>query len=100
MSEPLFRRSMWFEGDELVHRLEQPSRELILDTNREMRKAEPMADRPGLGRWALSVPLEDWQALRAKYPDLASRDPQISSRAWLAFMQSSEAEPYKVRDSV
>ena len=54
-----------------------------------------MADQQGLGRWALSVPLEDWQRLRGKYPDLASTDAAIKSRAWLEFIASPEAAPFR-----
>jgi hypothetical protein len=80
--------------------MEQPSRPLILDTMAELRKAGGAPDRPGLGRWALSVPFEDWVRLREKYPDLASTDAKVKSRAWLKLIASPEAAPFKVRDRV
>jgi hypothetical protein len=87
-------------GERVAFATEQASRPLILDTVQEIRKAEPMADRPGLGRWALSVPLIDWMALKRKYPDLASKDSEIRSKAWGRFMLSDESKPYRMRDKI
>jgi hypothetical protein len=78
----------------------QRARPLILDTLQKMRTAAPMADRPGLGRWALSVPEEDHLALCLKYPDLASVDAGIRSAAWGRFIASSESLPYRVRERI
>lgn len=87
-------------GDFLVSTRTQYARPAILDTLAEMRKAEPMADRPGLGRWALSVPFEDWLRLRERYPDLASKDTRARTRAWQRLMQSPEGAMYRVRDRI
>jgi len=65
-----------------------------------MRKATPMADREGIGRWALSVPMEDWLGLRRKYPDLQSKDPATRSKAWERFIQSDESKPYRTREKI
>ena len=55
------------------------------------------ADREGLGRWMLSIPLEDMEKLRLARPDLASLDSGIKSRAYLEFMRSDDSKPYKMR---
>jgi hypothetical protein len=79
----------------------QSDEDLILETNHELRKCdEPIPDREGLGRWALSIPLLKWVELRRKYPDLASKDPQIRSRAYLHFMRTAESIPYRVRGTI
>lgn len=96
----MFEQLLKVEGDKAVVITHQPTRRLILDTAAELRKAGGVADQQGLGRWALSVPLEDWQRLRGKYPDLASTDAAIKSRAWLAFIASPEAAPFKIRERV
>jgi hypothetical protein len=96
----LFKQALKLEGDQLTHTLEQPTRGLILDTAEKLRQIGGIADRPGLGRWALSVPFEDWLRLRAKYPDLAATDQRVKSRAWLKFISSPEAAPFKVRERV
>jgi len=79
---------------------EQPDESLILQTNAELQKCDPVADRDGLGRWALSIPFLKWMELRRQYPDLASKDPQIRSRAYLRFMRSPESIPYRVRERI
>lgn len=96
----MFRQGIWIRGRELTHVLEQPGREGVLEAVRATRHEHPVADRPGLGRWGLSVPFEDWLRLRDKYPDLASVDARIKSRAWLRFMASDESVPYRMRDRV
>ena len=75
----------------------QAEESLIFDTNRELQKCDPVPDREGLGRWALSIPMLEWVNLRTKYPDLACPDMQIRTRAFLHFMRSAESVPYRVR---
>jgi hypothetical protein len=77
-----------------------PKERLILETNAELRKCEPMADRDGLGRWALSVPFLKWVELRRKFPALASTDAEVKSRAWRSFIASADSLPYRVRERV
>lgn len=88
----------WMEADGLTVKREQPERGLILDTLQRMRNLEPMADLPGIGRWALSIPAEDWLTIREQYPELQSKDGQERSRAWARFIASDESIPYRVRD--
>ena len=88
------------EAERLTCVTTQPMERLILETNAELRKCEPMADREGLGRWALSVPFLKWVELRRKYPDLASTCAEVKSRAWLRFINSPESAPFKVREHV
>lgn len=79
----------------LYRELSQPSRRLILERNAELRKSEAVRDL-SFGRLALTIPLEDWQDLRARYPELASKDGEIRARAWQRFISSAESLPYKV----
>jgi hypothetical protein len=88
------------EGESLVTIREQHARPLILDTVARVRADGGIADREGLGRWALSIPFEDYIALRDKYPELASTDPKIKSRAYRRFMRSPESLPYRVREKI
>jgi hypothetical protein len=88
------------EAERLTVVTHHPQERLILETNAELRKCEPMADREGLGRWALSVPFLKWIELRRKYPDLASTSSAVKSRAWLRFIASDESLPFKVRERV
>lgn len=88
------------DGSRLTGVRTQYARPAILETLAEMRKADPMRDFEGLGRWALSVPFEDWLALRQKYPDLAAQDVEVKSAAWMRFIRSPESAPFKVRVKV
>lgn len=88
------------EGDTVGSVREQIARPLILDTLGHMRQAAPMADSEGLGRWALCIPHEDWLRLRDKYPALASPDQAEKSRAYVAFINSSESAPFRVRERI
>jgi hypothetical protein len=87
------------EGATLTCVKTQLERPMILDTLAEMRKAAPMRDQEGLGRWALSVPMEDWLALRERFPDLQSKDQQTKTRAWLRIVNDPEFSYLRVRDA-
>lgn len=96
----MFRQGIWLRDGQVTHAWEQTNRGQVLDAVAATRREHPVADRPALGRWALSIPFEDHAQLLRKYPDLGSRDAAIKSRAWLAFMASAESEPYKMRDRI
>jgi hypothetical protein len=78
----------------------QPARNFIMEAIEDMRKVSLARDLPGLGRWALCIPLEDREKLGKKYPDPDSTDPMIKSRAYAAFIASDESKPYRMRDKV
>jgi len=75
----------------------QPTRDLILDNNAELRK-NPGAIKPlsfmGL---ACTIPLEDWYNLIRKYPDLGSPIAEIQQPAFEKFLRSSESAIYRVQ---
>jgi hypothetical protein len=96
----MFRQGIWLRDGRVTHALEQTNRSEVLQAVAATRREHPVADREGLGRWALSVPYVDWLELRRKYPDLASPDAQIKSRAWLQFMASDESAAYRMREGV
>ena len=81
----------------LYRELSQPSRRAILERNQAIRNESGVLRDLTFGRLALTVPLEDWDALKLKYPDLASKDGEIRSRAWTRFIASAESEPYRVK---
>ena len=96
----MFRVSLQIRDNTLTTVSEQLARPLILDTIQELNKIAPLPDRPGIGRWALSIPFEDWLRLREKYPDLANKDAKIKSAAYMRFINSAESAPFKVRAKV
>jgi hypothetical protein len=69
---------------------------VILERNRDLRNAKAVRDVPGMGRLALTIPLDDRERLRRKYPELDSTDAQTRTLAWKRFIASEESAPYKV----
>lgn len=96
----MFRQGLWIRDGRVTHAWEQPGRVGILEAVAATRREHPVADRPGFGRWALSVPLEDHAQLVRKYPELGSPDARIRSAAWLRFIKSPESAPYRMRDRI
>lgn len=78
-------------------KLHQPTRDMILDNNAELRK-NPGAIRPlsfmGL---ACTIPLEDWWNLVRKYPDLNATNSDQREIAMQKFLRSSESAIYRVQ---
>ena len=81
-------------------RLIQPTRNLVLERNQELRKNPDAIRKLESMGWELSIPLSDYHNLRKKYPDLASPDGLVRSLAWKQFIGSAESVPYRVRDRV
>jgi hypothetical protein len=85
-------------GREITCWREQPGRAGILHTI-ERRRLEGVVprDSEGLGRMMLQIPFEDWLRLREQYPELASVDGKIKTRAYCRLMRSPESAPFRVR---
>jgi hypothetical protein len=84
----------------LVCKRDQAGRELILERNAALRREEGTLRDLTFARQIASIPLDDWAVLIAKYPDLDSRDAATKRRALVAFLQSPEGEPYRVRGKI
>jgi hypothetical protein len=87
------------DGKELTCYRAQPDRAAILHTI-ERRRLEGIAPRDveGLGRLMLQIPWEDLERLKRKYPDLASPDGKIKTRAYYRLLASPESMPFRVRE--
>ena len=93
--------SQWkVEQGHLVRKQTQPTEDLLLDSNAELRK-NPGALRP-LSFMGLELRIPELHYLRLvkKYPDLNSPDGLTRRNAWRKFMASAEADPYRVHDRV
>jgi hypothetical protein len=88
------------QGDTLTSVRTQYGRDEIIETVAQLRQGGGAPDRPGFGRFALVIPQLDWLALREKYPELASSDIKIKSRAYHLFMRSDESKPYRLREKI
>lgn len=97
----LIRHTVFDSQDGTAHgRLLQPSRDLILQRNQELRKNPDAIRKLESMGWELSIPEADYYNLRKKYPDLASPDGMVRTLAWKSFLASAESVPYRVRDRV
>ena len=86
------------DGGRLVRVQHQPSRDLILNRNAELRKNPDAIDDLTFAGLELTIPLVDLAILRKKYPGLNAMDGQERTDAWRRFFGSSEADPYRIRD--
>ena len=68
-----------------------------LETIAAIRRELEIRDRDGLGRWMLSIPLEDYHVLLRKHPELASKDPKVKTAFYRRFFRSPESAPYRIR---
>ena len=86
------------EQGHLVRVQQQPGRDKIMDATNELRKNEGALKPLGWGALSLRIPDIDYVKLVKKYPDLMSPNNEQKRAAWLRFMGSSEADPYRVTD--
>ena len=85
------------KAGKLKRRSELAGRFAILDDNQRLRN-EPEAMRNlSFAGLALQIPEPDLYALWRKYPELNAPDKMTRRNAWIRFMGSSEADPYRVR---
>lgn len=59
------------------------------------KRKEQARDMQGIGRTALDIPEPLLKLAYDYFPDLNSPDKEISAKAWLKFMQSSDAEIFR-----
>ena len=78
-------------------KLVQPSRNMILDNNAELRKNPGAIRSLSFMGLACTIPLEDWYNLIRKYPDLGSPVAEIQQPAFEKFLRSSESAIYRVQ---
>lgn len=92
---PVLQRTVLEDG-RLYNDWHQAGRGAILDENRVILNARD-ARKLGWGEPSLRIPELDLVLLKAKYPDLASRDGLVKRRAWIKFLNDPESAPYRVQ---
>ena len=90
----LYRDTWTLEDGKLWRDRQQTNRLDILRANEVLRRSE--ANKLDGMRWALRIPEDDYVALRARDPELASNERAVRDRAWSKFLASSESLPYRV----
>ena len=81
----------------LYRKLTQPDRHLILSRNAELRKNPGVITDLSFGRYHLSIPLEDYEVLKKKYPVIVRGSNAERTAFYKRFIRSVESIPYRVQ---
>lgn len=85
--------------DRIYHETSQPTEDLILERNADLRKDNALRDL-SFGRQVASIPFIMWEkAIRSGY-DLASKDPEIAQKEIFRYLQSDEGKLCLVRNKL
>ena len=83
--------------DRLYVKRSQPDRDLILHRNAELQKNPGVITDFSFGRYHLSIPLEDYEVLKKKYPILVNGSNAERTAFYKRFIRSSESRIYRVQ---
>ena len=100
MADEVFKSRMVYQPheDKMYHELTQPTEDLILKRNAELRKNPGALRDFSFGRMAASIPLNVYEkALRDGY-QLTCTDAQIRQKEIFRFLQSEEGKKCLVQD--
>ncbi len=84
-------------GSRLVRKLTQTDRQIILERNARLRNNRGAIKDCSFARMHLSIPFEDYEMLRRKYPILKAGSNHERSQWYKKFIRSSESIPYRVQ---
>ena len=83
------------EPGKIYTRRTQASEDLILNRNQRMRIEKPERDL-SFGRHVACVPLNSYEMLKRKFPDLASSDGKIKTKAWAKILTDPKYKKFLV----
>ncbi len=83
--------------DKIYRRLSQPSRDLILNQNAELRKNPGVIRDLSFARHTFRIPKIDMEVLKKKYPVLVDGDADAQRKFYVWFLGQSESLPYRVQ---
>ena len=72
-----------------------PNHKRVLEENQAIRNGGLVENKADM-HWALSMTPMQFDKIKKKYPDVASEDNEIQTKAWKKFIRSSESKPYRV----
>ena len=98
--DEVFKSEYEVQGDKLVRALTQPTENLILERNNELRKNPGMIRDLSFGRWLATIPFNDIEALRRKYPELVHGDAQLVAQTWMKIFHMPEYRKFLVGNKV
>lgn len=104
--DEVIKSELYFEGDLLIHKKTQPTENLILERNQDLRKNEgvirDLQDEDGetWGRMVATIPLIVFeQAIKSGYR-LRSREKGEASKELFRFLQSPVGKTCLIRDKL
>lgn len=99
MQDGVFKSEVVFQKheDKMYHKLTQPSEDIILNRNRELRKNQGAINDFGKGtqtwgRMVASIPLNMFEKAKRDGYDLESKDAEIAQRELNRYLQSTEGK--------
>lgn len=98
--DEVFKAEYEVQGDKLVRALTQPSENLILERNSELRKNPGVMRDLSFGRLLATIPFNDIEALRRKYPVLKFGDAEQIAKAWMKIFHMPEYRKFLVGNKV
>lgn len=102
--DEIFKSELSFEHDHLVHKLTQPSEDVILERNKRLRNntgaINDLKDEDGesWGRMLCSIPFIIWNKAIKDGFDLNSKDSTIANKELYRFLQTDIGKACLVRD--
>ena len=97
LNDEVFKSDYIQLGDKLQRRLTQPSESIILERNAELRKDPGAIKDLSFGRWVGTIPLNDYEALCRKYPELKHGDGKQRQTCLMKILNSVEGRKYLVQ---
>lgn len=98
--DEVFNSVLERNGDRMVRALTQPTQDLILNRNAELRKNPGALKDLTFGRQVASIPFLDYLKIKKDYPDLDKMDGKSRSALLLKILNKPENRHYLVRDHV
>lgn len=105
--DEIFKSELSFEQDHIVHKLTQPTENLILERNSQLRKNEGVIQDLGAqseegtwGRQVASIPFVIWQKAIKNGYDLQNKDYKVSNKELFRFLQSEDGKKCLVRGRI
>lgn len=86
--------------DTIVSILKQRDRKKILERNQRLRNNESLQKDLSWGRMVASIPFEDFEVLKHKYPELANEAHPDHQKVLMRVLNSPEGFQYRLRGSI
>ena len=99
-NDEIFQIKLKQEGDKLIRTLHQPTNNIILERNNELRKNPGAQKDLTFGRQVANIPFEEYEMLRRKYPDLIHGDSEQRQNRLMKILASSEGRKYLTQDKL